>query len=236
MRCHQAQKLISEYVDGALDERRAARLEEHLAKCAECREMLKDFQEIVRRARSQKTVVPPDRVWQRISGALEGPRAGEAAGRRDRTVAAPVRGWFWARHPWVSAAAAALVIAVGGFVLLRPGRTGAPLGPEARDQYTLAKLDEAKGFYRQAIQSLNEAVAAQKGTLDPQVAAVFAQNLAKVDASIEACQAAVRRDPHNLDNQGFLLAAYKDKMGILTDLVAVKRASSPGGPSAATAL
>jgi tetratricopeptide (TPR) repeat protein len=222
MRCTQAKKLVSEYVDGTLDERRAAELERHLDSCEDCRELLRDFQGIVREARDMKTVTPPDTAWEKISGALAGPRLEEPSGRafgHER----PVRAFFLSRHPLWSAAAAALVLIVGGLALIQPWRASLPLGPASADKYTLAKLDEAKGFYRQAIKALGEAAAAQQGSLDPKLASAFDKNLALVDSSIEACQRAVRRDPGNLDNQSFLLAAYQDKVELLTSLVAVKK-------------
>jgi anti-sigma factor RsiW len=227
MRCMQAKKLVSEYVDGALDERRAAELERHLDSCEECRELLRDFRGIVREARDMKTVTPPDTAWEKISGALAGPRIEEPAGRavwRER----PARAFFLSRHPLWSAAAAALVLVVGGLALTQPWRSGLPAGSGSADTYTLAKLDEAKGYYRQAIKALGEAVAGQKGSLDPRLAAAFNKNLAAMDASIEACQQAVRRDPGNLENQNFLLAAYQDKVELLTNLIAVKRAPARG--------
>jgi len=228
MRCTQAKKLVSEYVDGSLDERGAAELERHLDSCRECRELLRDFQGIVREAQNMKTVTPPDTAWERISGALAGPRLEEPAVLREDGRERPARAFFLSRHPLWSAAAAALVLVVGGLALIQPWRSSVPLGPASADKHTLAKLDEAKGYYRQAIKALGEAVAAQKGSLDPKLAAAFEKNLALVDASIEACQRAVRRDPGDLDNQNFLLAAYQDKVGLLTDLVAVKRNANQG--------
>ena len=228
MRCSQAQKLASEYVDGSLDERRSAGLEKHLAACEDCREVLKDLQGIVREAREMKTVTPPDAVWQKISGALAGPRLEEPVRRGEVGRVRPVRAFFAIRRPlWTAAAAALLVVVAGGLALLQPWRRSIPLGPAMTDAYTLAKLDEAKGYYRQAIQALTEAAAAQKGSLDPALAAAFDKNLALVDASIEACRKAVRRDPGNLETQNYLLAAYQDKVEVLTSLIAVKKESEP---------
>lgn len=231
MRCAQAQKLISDYVDGDLDERRAAELEKHMDACPDCREVLEDFRRIVKEARSLKTVIPAEAVWVRISRGLDGARIKEPRRSEPVTRLTPARPFFLARHPVWSAAAAALIVVVGGLALLRPWSAGIPSRFADRDRFTLAKLDEAKGFYRQAIKALSEAAAAQKGSLDPQVALAFQKNLAVVDASIETCQAAVRRDPGNVENQNFLLAAYRDKVDILTDLIAVKKVTgaSPAG-------
>jgi len=224
MNCKQALKLISEYVDGNLDERRTAELEGHLAGCKDCRETVEDFKAIVREAQNLKTVTPPERVWQKISGTLAETPPEMPARKHDVPESRPLRPFFAARLPWLSAAAAALVILVSGLALLRPWQARPTFGP-AGDQYTLAKIEEAKGFFRQAIRSLTEAADSQAGTLDPRTEAAFRHNLSTVDASIEACLAAVKRDPKSLNNQNFLLAAYKDKVEILTDLINAKRLS-----------
>lgn len=238
MRCHHARKMVSEYVDGGLDERRAADLERHLAVCPDCRDLLKDFRGIVREARSLETVAPPEAAWTKVRAAVEAARAERPAARRPLGAEIkPARPFVLVRRPvWSAAAAALLVAVVGGLVLIRPWSPRPTSDLSERDRYTLAKLDEAKGFYRQAIKSLAEAASAQKGALDSKSAAAFAQNLATVDRSIEACQAAVRRDPRNLDNQNFLLAAYKDKVDILTALIDVKKesGSSPAGSARVT--
>ncbi|OGD25929.1 MAG: hypothetical protein A2Y56_15870 [Candidatus Aminicenantes bacterium RBG_13_63_10] len=225
MNCKRAQKLISEYLDGTLDERRATQLKEHMAGCRDCRETYEDFKGIVKEARNLKTVTPPDTAWEKISGTLAGARLVDSR-KLDPTIRPSHARPFFAvpRAAWLSAAAAVLVVAVGGLALLRPWQGRAPLGPAA-DQFTLAKLEEAKDFYRKAINSLTEASQAQSGTLDPRAAKAFRKNLGMVDASIESCQAAVRRNPRSLENQDFLLAAYRDKVEILTELISLKRKS-----------
>ena len=46
MQCHQARAKISAYMDDELDEASSRQVESHLQGCAECREVLKEFQEI----------------------------------------------------------------------------------------------------------------------------------------------------------------------------------------------
>jgi hypothetical protein len=119
---------------------------------------------------------------------------------------------------WKFAIASALVlllIGTGIFFGLRLGRNGLSSGLGDREKYTLAKLDEAERYYQQAIKSLGEAFAAQKGGMVPQVADMFDKNLQVVDATIQACRAAVLKEPENLEARNYLMAAYMDKVNVL---------------------
>jgi hypothetical protein len=121
-------------------------------------------------------------------------------------------------------AAAALVLVVTGVVVgSRLGRAPAPLGPEAREKYTLAKLDEAEHYYQQAIKSLAEAFAAEKGALAPQVAELFDRNLSVIDATIQACRRAVLDEPDDLEARNYLLAAYTQKITLLDSALDLQR-------------
>lgn len=97
------------------------------------------------------------------------------------------------------------------------------MSPEEREAFTLAKLDEAQGHYEQAVRALGEAFAAQKGELDPQVAELFERNLAVIDATIQACRAAVRAEPDDLEARNYLLAAYTQKVALLDSALDFQR-------------
>ncbi len=216
MTCQKAQRYISEYVDGALDSRRAAGLERHLEGCAACREVLEDFRAMKIAASELPVTEPGDDVWSRIRTGLV-----RAPAFSDRPERVPSRGLFGLR--WTSpvlrlagAAALALVlIGSGVFIGTRLGRTGGAVKPADPEAYTLAKLDEAETYYQRAIQSLSEAFASQKGAMVPQVAEVFERNLAVIDATIQACRQAVVQEPDDLRARNYLLAAYMDKLSFL---------------------
>ncbi len=120
----------------------------------------------------------------------------------------------------------ALVLVITGVSIgRRIGRGPAPLGPEAREKYTLAKLDEAERYYQQAIKSLGEAFAAGKGTLAPQVAELFDRNLSVIDTTIQACRRAVLEEPDDLEARNYLLAAYTQKVTLLDSALDLQRGS-----------
>jgi tetratricopeptide (TPR) repeat protein len=127
---------------------------------------------------------------------------------------------------YAGVAAAALVLVITGVSIgRRLSRGPAPLGPEAREKYTLAKLDEAERYYQQAIKSLSEAFAAEKGTLAPQIAELFDRNLSVIDTTIQACRRAVLEEPDDLEARNYLLAAYTQKLTLLDSALDLQRGS-----------
>ena len=105
------------------------------------------------------------------------------------------------------------------------GAAGAPLSAAAKggEAYTLAKLDEAERHYEQAIKALGEAFAADKDGLAPAVVELFDRNLSVVDATIQACRAAVQTEPDDLEARNYLLAAYTRKITLLDAALDLRR-------------
>jgi len=223
MRCRRAQEYVSRSVDGDLGPRRAARLERHLGKCDDCRAFAADVRKIVEDASGLAAPEPSDKVWRNIRAGLEAGtlRPSAEGAPLDRR---PLFGLSLAAVRYAGAAALALVFVVTGVVVgTRLGRRDVRMSPEAREAYTLAKLDEAEGFYQQAIKSLGEAFAAGKGVLAPEVVELFDRNLSVIDSTIQACRAAVRAEPDDLEARNYLLAAYTKKITLLDSALDLQR-------------
>jgi hypothetical protein len=215
MRCHKAQRLVSEYVDGSLEARKTAGLERHIEKCPACRELLEDFRVMAEAAPSLAGPKPGDAVWLRIKARLNAPEAGQAAAP-ERVPWSWSFGWNAPALKFAGVAALVLILIASGIMIgIRMGRQGVPAGLGDREKYTLAKLDEAEQYYQKAIRSLGEAFAAQKGTMPGQVAEVFEKNLSVIDATIQACRQSVLKQPEDLQARNYLLAAYMDKVTFL---------------------
>jgi hypothetical protein len=215
MRCHRAQRDLSEYVDGSLAGRKRARLERHLAACPACRQVLEDFRAITDVAPALAGPELRASVWPRIRARLEAlemepSRAGvPVPGRR-------AFGWGMPALKFAGVAAIILMLAASGvFFGLRLGKRGVPERIADPEKYTLAKLDAAEHDCQKAIRSLSEAFAARQGTIAPQVADIFERNLAVVDATIQTCRQDVLKNPDNLQARNYLLAAYMDKVSVL---------------------
>ena len=219
MRCRKAWVMISEYADGTLAPRKAAALEGHLETCADCRAVLADLRALVREAGGLETPPVPENAWSLIRARLK--ESGAPAGRGARGLFGRPR-----LAPALAALALMAVAAGGVFIGLRLGRKPMTLSPDMKEQATLAKLDEAEWHYEMAIKSLGEALAGQGGRLSPQVAEMFARNLEVVDMTIQACRQAVRNEPDDMRARDFLLAAYKEKVVLLDDLLDMNRTAS----------
>src|SRR5512138_204076 len=164
MRCRRSQDYISRAIDGELTERQRARLEKHLAACPGCRVLSEDLGRIVAGAGRLATPEPSDKVWSNLRTELVKARR---EGERIEAERPPA---FWLGAPvlrYAGVAALALVLVVTGVVVgSRLGRGGrVPAGPEARERYALAKLDEAEGYYQKAVKALSEAFASGRGSL-----------------------------------------------------------------------
>jgi tetratricopeptide (TPR) repeat protein len=225
MRCRKAQGYISRSVDGGLFGRENARLERHLAACGECRALREDLRKIVAGAAGLGSPEPSDRVWRNVRAGLEtGAARAEALGLRPERR--PFLGLSAPAFRLAGAAALALVLVAAGVVVgRRLGRQDAPLSAAAKggEAYTLAKLDEAERHYEQAIKALGEAFAADKDGLAPAVVELFDRNLSVVDATIQACRAAVRTEPDDLEARNYLLAAYTRKITLLDAALDLRR-------------
>jgi predicted anti-sigma-YlaC factor YlaD len=220
MKCAVAQKLLSDYVDGGLSHSQEAKLKSHLGTCADCQELLRDFQKIRQEARELPTLSPSPSVWQKIVAGVR--EAGEEAPwlKKER------RTWFSlmgmpAGLRYALAAALTLVIIGGGLIVGLRYRWGA-----GEAGYTLAKLEEAQHYYVLAIKALDEAIGAQKNGLDPRLAEVFKRNLEAINGTIQTCEQVVEKDPNNLATRAYLLTVYREKVTFLEEIMEAKKASS----------
>jgi hypothetical protein len=226
MRCSKARKLISEYIDGSLQDRKRAYVEQHLEVCPDCKHLLEDFKTIVQDSKKLEKLVPSDQTWIKIKAGLE-PEEQRVLDFKPRK-----RGWLGLifsppKLKYVLSSVVILAFIVGAVILgLRYWTGKDSLARGDLQKYTLAKLDEAESHYQKAIKALGEAISAQEGQMDPQIAQVFKSNLEVIDASIMACRQLVLQNPENIDARNYLLAAYREKMNFLNEMMETKQASS----------
>ena len=190
MKCSKAKKWISEFVDGDLDTTKASSLEKHLETCPDCRELLKDFQQIKQKAKDMAKAEPSGQTWFRIQERLKERTQAPIPEPRVRFL------FFPARLRYAVSTALLFLIAAGAVIIglriwNREGRIGGING----QQLALAKIQEAEQHYKMAIKALWEAVQAQKDNFDPQVAETFRINLELIDASLADCERAIKSDP-----------------------------------------
>lgn len=119
MKCARASEWLSLYLDGRLDVRRLARLEEHLMGCVACRHELTRLRLMELALREERSVDEPtgltEHIMRRIS-AYEAQRASDAALARQRAAARQVA----RAQAWRAAGARrvlALAVALAAFIV-----------------------------------------------------------------------------------------------------------------------
>lgn len=237
MKCSKARKWISEYVDGLLPKKKKIALHRHLGSCGDCQELLRDFQAMASLAKELDVPSPSREVWLKIQEAVQasGKLSSQFSPEREAK-----RSWFDKLFPsmklkYAFGTLSALVFLVAiGALGIRYWKGRAILAVDPHIRYGLAKLEEAQHHYQKAIEALSEAVQAQRGQMDPQIEAVFRQNLELLDSSIKACAQMVKKDPGNLDARNYLLAAYREKLNFLDGIVEAQKLTSPKRSGEAT--
>jgi len=229
MRCKTARNMISEALGDTLGPDQAEKLERHLSSCAECRGLREDFRMIVRDAGRLEIPAPSDRVWQGIKTRMDETR--QKALAKARPVIREKRPLFGLplfspAYRFVAVGFLAVAVVAAGVVFsLRGFRSGAPTALDKSMNTTLAKLEEAQRYYKLALKALDEAIAAQKGDLDPRIEQAFLRNREAVEASVAVCEETVAGRPSDIDVRNLLLSAYQEKLDLLNDLMAAKKTS-----------
>lgn len=229
MSCQHYLDDINAWVDGTLDRVERREIEDHLAVCESCRTVAADLRRIRSLGQSLDRFTPPPALWERVTAELE---------RKPRTK--PVlRAAFW----MPAAAAAVLAIAIGITAWRQlPGDPAAP-GPSpapttAASAVDLANTVEAElrlaeQHYENAIAGL-EQLARDRQVLDPEVAATLHRNLQVIDSAISESRAALRDKPTSDSAQQSLFDAFRTKIALLEDTIALLNELRQSGQPAQT--
>ena len=223
MACADYNDAIQEMVDGTLTGIRRQELEEHLSSCPSCTALVEELLILRRAARGLAEMTPPDSVWGRLAPVVAAtPEKPEPRGAwRDR-IMVPL------------AVAAVLVAAVLITYVMRKlppeapaadqqAAVPAPSAPSAQtpDLGSIeAEMRQAETHYENAIQKL-EALANDQQVLDPRVANDLRKNLVVIDQAIGESRAALRAQPTNERAQESLFEAFRSKVNLLQDTLAL---------------
>lgn len=235
MNCERYQEAIGDLVDGALtDEALRIEVDKHLRECASCRGLLSDLRQVRAAAGRLPTQPPPERVWAQLAAKLPAGRP-SPGGRR---LAAPWLPAWWPRVAWGAAATVVIALLAVFLVVPRvrptPSRQAAAT-PAAQDQATSAvhpsdaelvqsvetELQLAEQHYEKAIAGLQQIANAGESTLDPQLAATLKKNLGVIDQAIHDSRVALQTQPTNELAQESLFEAFRRKVAVLQDTVAL---------------
>ena len=150
MKCSQANRLMSDYMDGLLKETKAYKLETHMRKCTDCSNLFVEMKSLVGEARNLKRVEPSEDVWLSIKHHMttKGRKAYfQQKEKRD------ILSFF--RYPQGLAIASSALLAIIVFTFLF--YHGLPfLKTESNDpaQQALLHFEEAEKHYQLAINAL----------------------------------------------------------------------------------
>jgi anti-sigma factor RsiW len=228
MTCADAESLLHDRLDGPLAAADAAALAAHLEGCAACRDLAADLALVREASAALDRPILPAAAWPALAAKLE------AEG-----LMAPARGTrpraSWTGYAWLALAATVLV-GVAAALLSRAGARDtaavpgivqtAPANPgNARDPRTVEvieiELRLAAEHYEKAIASLEALAAEDRTRLDPAVAQVVERNLVLIDRAIADSRTALQGQPGSLVAQESLFDAYRRKVSLLQDLIAM---------------
>jgi hypothetical protein len=238
MTCADFNDAIQELVDGTLTGTRRQELEQHLAGCPSCTALVEELLIVRRAARALPAMTPPDRVWERLA-----PVVGATAAKDEPRPA-------WRDRVMVPLAIAAVLLAAVLITLVMrrlpreapSADQNAAVAPPASAQPAApdlgsieAEMQQAEAHYENAIQKL-EALAKDQQVLDPRVAGDLRKNLVVIDQAIGESRAALRAQPTSERAQESLFEAFRSKITLLQDTLALINEMRKGNQNEAARL
>ena len=216
---HEDVDRLGDYLDGALDPDERSAIDDHLARCADCRARLGALRLLVERAaHAPVSIEPEDDLWPEVHQAIEA--------RRTLTLplsGAASRSGTWATRRVVAGAAAALFVVAAlspatTALLLRRATPAAPVaertfgtgGEEALVRYAALERD-----YERSARELWAALEDQRETLSPATIETVERSVATIDRAIAEAREALLRDPGNKVLVEMLTASQEQKWDLL---------------------
>ena len=225
MTCHDADTLLHDALDRALTAAETAALATHLETCEACRDLQADLGLLHDAAASLDRPIVSAGGWQTLAARLEQEGLLQPVTARSRPAS-------WRSYTWLTLAAT-LLAGTGVALVWRANDAATPVSPiatapahgNARDPQAVEAIETelrvAAAHYEKAIAGLEAIVAEDRSRLDPKVAAVVERNLALIDAAIADSRTALQGQPGSLVAQETLFDAYRRKVALLQDLIAL---------------
>ena len=197
MTCRECDERLDALLDGELPPVDRQAVEAHLAGCPTCRALLQDLRDLQAVARAAPRAVPaPEAAWEVV-------RAHRPAGLQ-RRVTLPA---------WALAAAAAVLVAIGGAGAAWLARRPVPPPPARVLAELPADLARLEQEYLTAAAELSSALEARGAQLPPSARMALEQGLAVVDAAITEARNSALAAPDR--TAPLLLAAHQRKLELL---------------------
>jgi hypothetical protein len=226
MTCSDVNEALGEYVEGALAPEARRAVDAHLHECPACAQLAADLGRVRQLAASLDRLQPPPAAWTRIAREAQLPGYGAERARRGW------QGWI----PLAAAAAIVLTLAVTWMMKTRtttPPQSASTSAPQLTGgpalQTVASELQLAEQHYEKAIAGL-EQLANDRKVLDPVVAGKLQKNFEIIDGAISESRAALKADPTSEPAQQSLFEAFRAKITLLQDTVALINEMRKGNP------
>lgn len=217
MSCEEIQERLDEYVDGGLAEAEFQAMELHLAGCEVCRSEERLLRAVLAHAEALPEEKMPERdLWAGIASRIREEKGGRGAA------------WRW--NPAALAAAAAVVVAVSGALVVRHtrppvsgARTVQGVAQLAAVTTSQAGLRAAEREYARATAELMQVLEQQRPSLSPETARTIEDNLRTIDQALAQVRAALEKDPTDQRLAHLLTATHQKKVDALQRIVRLNR-------------
>jgi anti-sigma factor RsiW len=245
MNCETYRQSVQALIDGDLDAAQQRALEAHAATCAACRTLTADLEAIRDAGHALERRMPSKDVWARIQLQIASEpsfqkSAAERRAREAEEAARHAHHWNWP----VLAMAASLLLALvaGSLYVVNLSRTPAIAPKTAASgnatsgelvQSIENELDQAAAHYEKAIAGLEQVANASDSPLDPELMTTLKANLGVIDQAINESRTALRAQPTNQLAQESLFEAFRRKVALLQDTIALMNEMRKGNQAGA---
>jgi len=227
---------LSAYLSDELDPSARAAVDEHVAECPPCRELLDELAAVVRAARDAEQLAPPRDLWPDVARSIAGTAAPTRRDADDDVIALPTAGERTlgrsSPRARLAAAAAFLVATSVGttwWVTSGASRGGTPGRAEGQAQVQTAYGDMRAVSGEPALpedlaaqlRALEQVLGAARATLDPGTVLVLERSLNTIENAIDDSREALATDPGNVFLLEHLERMYRRKLIYLQDAVHV---------------
>ena len=222
MNCIECEELISDYVDGVLEPGEQTKIENHLANCEACRAVRDDLLQIVHFSKQLPLHMPASDLWGRIQSEIEAEQPKSLWQRaKARLQGFYVRDFRLPVPQFVAVAAAFIIVAAIGFIILNKSNSNAPVAVVTATDSSQTQL----GFnpqvppefqdVEQHINHLKESVEKRKDAWGPELQLSFERSMIYVDQSLNDCRQQFSNNPGDESCKELLKNAYSEKVRVL---------------------
>lgn len=226
MTCQDVQRVLSDFLDGALEPAERTAVRAHLSSCEACRTVHGDLLRVRSAARTLGPIEPPAHVWLEVAGQIrlqETPApvsTGAAPSRRPPAGPARARAGM---GQWLGLAAVLLLLTGGLYWMERraPAEPADVATVPAAVESATDELNLALAEYERAISELESLASGGQNTIDPGLAETIQNSLGAIDQAIAESRTALVTNPGSEPARASLFDALSRKITTLQTTVSL---------------